>query len=412
LPTLISLWAIAIAALACAAVTLLGYALILRYRHALTMRLVPTARAGLADDASPPDESVCVIVPAHNESAVICALVRSLRAIEHPRLRVLLALDRCTDDTEAIARRESAGDERFRIVPVTQCPPDWAGKVNAIWTAVNQPEARSADALLFVDADTSLDPRCLKATLSLMRRRGLDLLSLLSTLTVGAWFERVVQPAAALELIYQFPLVRANKPDTPRPFANGQYMLFRANAYRDVGGHAAVKDELLEDLALARLVRDRGLRAGVFLADGLLTCRMYPDYPAFRRGWKRIYIESAKRKPGRLARSAWRLRLLNAALPVASASLMILAGAALILRPSGMDLTAPAVGLALALAALSAWALALGRLYATGGFPRWAVAFSPWAAWLVSGVLLEAARDLRRGEPVRWGGREYVREAR
>lgn len=376
------------------------------------MRLVPTARAGLAAPAAGEPERVCVIVPAHNEEAIIATLVRSLRALEHPGLSVILALDRCTDGTEEAARREIAGDARFRLLPITRCPPDWAGKVNAIWTAVNQPEAQEADALLFVDADTALDPLCLSATLGLMRQRGLDLLSLLSTLTVGEPFERVVQPIAAMELVYQFPLVRANRPETPRPFANGQFMLFRAGAYRAMGGHLAVKDELLEDLALARLARDKGLRTGVFLADGLLTCRMYPDYQAFRRGWKRIYIESAKRKPGRLTRAAWRLRILNTFLPGACVLLAALSGAALALGPRGMHMTAPAAGLALAAGAIGVWLLALSRVYATGGFPRRAVVLAPWAAWLVGGVLTEAARDLRRGEPVRWGGREYVRPAR
>src|SRR5690606_25140985 len=96
-------------------------------------------------------------------------------------------------------------------------------------------------------------------------------------------------------------------------------ILVRREAYEALGGHAAVRDELLEDMALARLAADRRLRAGVFVADGLLACRMYDSREAFRRGWKRIYTEAAKRRVGRLDRAAWRLRVFGVAFVLAAA---------------------------------------------------------------------------------------------
>ncbi len=164
--------------------------------------------------------------------------------------------------------------------------------------------AADADFLLFADADTLFSPGCIASALALMRERKLDLLSLLSTLTHDTWFERVVQTAAALELMRQFPLTRVNGVDgRRRAFANGQFMLFRRDAYDAIGGHEAVKDALLEDLALARRIDDGTRRLGVFMADGLFHCRMYADWPQFRRGWKRIYTEAASRRAKRL--SAW-----------------------------------------------------------------------------------------------------------
>jgi glycosyltransferase involved in cell wall biosynthesis len=66
---------------------------------------------------------VCVVIPAHNESRVISALVRSLRAETYPDMRAVLALDRCTDDTAALARAQIADDRRFEIVEIDACPP-------------------------------------------------------------------------------------------------------------------------------------------------------------------------------------------------------------------------------------------------------------------------------------------------
>src|SRR5205823_291327 len=96
----------------------------------------------------------------------------------------------------------------------------------------------------------------IRACVALLERRRLDLLSLLSTLTCDTWFERLAQPAAGFELVRQYPISRANRRSNPRAFANGQFMLFRRAAYDAIGGHGAVHDELLEDLALARRLAD------------------------------------------------------------------------------------------------------------------------------------------------------------
>ena len=76
------------------------------WRIAATRRTLPTARAGLALAAArtAPWPSVAIVIPAHNEARVIAELIASLRAIDYPRLRVTLALDRCTDGTPDLAR--------------------------------------------------------------------------------------------------------------------------------------------------------------------------------------------------------------------------------------------------------------------------------------------------------------------
>jgi hypothetical protein len=244
-----------------------------------------------------------------------------------------------------------------------------------------------SDALLFIDADTRLDPSCLAATLALARDRDLDVLSLLSTLTTERWFERVAQPSAGMELVYQFPLLRCNGRSCTRPFANGQFMLFRRSSYEAIGGHEAVKDELLEDLALARLIAERGMNAGVFIADGILRCRMYESWSEFTRGWKRIYTEASRRKQDRLFKRGWRKRLTGSIMPVGSAASAIVGGLALGASP---DAT---------MTAAAAWAFAGGAL-------------GLLAYGLVAGIVLAAAKDLRTGAPTRWGGRSYVRESR
>lgn len=379
------------------------------YRIAQTTAVVPTARAGLRlAEARPPFSPVCIVVPAHNEEEVLPALIASLRRLDYPAFHVVLALDRCTDRSAQVAREAVGADERFEIIEITHCPDDWAGKVNAIWTGVQKSAwTARADYLLFADADTLFDPGCLRATVALAADRELDLLSLLSTLTRRRWFERLIQPAAGLQLMYQYPIIRANRLEGRRAFANGQFMLFARAAYEALGGHHAVHDQLLEDLALARAVEARNMRAGVFLADGLLTCRMYPNWPAFRRGWKRIYTEAANRKPARLRRSALRMAAFGAALPAgAVAQILLLAG------PWAADIPFRAPLAITALFGLSAWLIAVSWVHRLGHAPAWEAAGSVVGSWMVAGILREAARDLETGQPTQWGGRTYARLSR
>ena len=344
-----------------------------------------------------------MVVPAYNESRVIAGLVRSLRNETYPQLRFVLALDRCTDDTAALARAEIANDDRFEIVEIDTCPDGWVGKVHALHAGVTRSRATAdAEFLLFADADTLFAPGCIAAALALMRDRRLDLLSLLSTLTHDSWFERVVQTTTALELMRRFPLTLANAERDRRAFANGQFLLFKRDAYEAIGGHAAVKDVVFEDVNLARLVDAGKRRLGVFMADGLLRCRMYADWAQFRRGWKRIFTESAKRKARRLSLWSWQIRLLGTFFPLWT--LVALAfGAALILQD-------PLRGWSMAglcVVALLVWAGALLRICATAHAPLWTAPLHIAGAWLTADLLAEAARDVRSQTPTRWGGREY-----
>jgi glycosyltransferase involved in cell wall biosynthesis len=370
------------------------------------MRVVPTLRLGQAlAAADPPTGRVCVVVPAYNEAGVIAALIRSLRTETYPQLRIVLVLDRCRDDTASLARAGVAGDERFEIIEVDACPAHWAAKVHAVHAGVTRSRgAADADYLLFADADTVFTSGCIAAAVAMMRHAKLDMLSLLSTLTHDTWFERVVQTAAVFELMRQYPLTLANALKDRRPFANGQFMLFTRDAYAAVGGHEAVKQELLEDLALVRLIDASGRKSGVFLAAGLFHCRMYADWAEFRRGWKRIYIEAANRRPRRLSRSARWIRWLGTILPVWMLSAgplapVVIAGDS----PMGWTL------LSLWPVALLLWVGALLRISTLSRAPRWTAPLHIVGAWLTADLLSEAARDVRLREPTRWGGREYVR---
>ncbi|MBX3321467.1 MAG: glycosyltransferase [Phycisphaeraceae bacterium] len=369
-----------------------------------TLAGLPTAGSALGRE-SPARHRVCMIVPAHNEASNIGALVASMRAQNDASARFVLALDRCTDDTESIARAAIGDDDRFEIVLIDSCPPEWAGKVHAAWSGASRSRAAAdADLLVFSDADCSFHPECLRACAVLLDERRLDMLSLLSTLSTRHWFEKVAQPAATLELMRQYPLLRANhEGDRQRPFANGQFMMFRASAYREIGGHEAVREALLEDIAFARLLARAGLRTGLLLAGEAMSCRMYDTWGQFREGWKRIYIEAANRKSRRLVHASLVARSTGTALPLCGV-LCLAMGLGI---DGGWDPLRVAA-IAFAGAGLLVWLAALLVAAKAGRSPLWAIVCHPIGSWLVGGILARAGKELARGVPTRWGGRQYV----
>lgn len=406
-----------------------------------TARELPTARDGvrLADardragfalsgagagsaTMAPAWPSVCVVIPAHNEGRSIARVAASLLAQDYQSLRVVFALDRCTDDTASVLASVVGTDARFEVVTVGECPAGWAGKTNAVWQGVQRSvHAGGAELLLFADADTEFAPACVRACVALLEARGVDLLSLMTTLSTERWFEAVVQPVACYEMLRQFPPRRVNREKLSRPLANGQFMLFTRRGYERVGGHEAVKEDLLEDIALAKAVRAAGMRIAFVLAAGMMHVRMYESFLGFFAGWKRIFGELAHRRPRRLRKYAVRTFVGDAVLPAMAAG-AVAWGGALGGATTGLALFSGEIGSALALIGAAAFwlgALGLGVMLAGlvagavwGRSPLYVVLFHPIGAVITALILWRSAGDIEAGRDVVWAGKRYKREAR
>jgi len=336
-------------------------------------------------------------------------------------VRAVFALDRCTDDTQA-ALRTVLGDDAFtsgrvEIVSVDACPDDWHGKPHAAHEGVTRAsKARDAELLLFVDADTRFAPMALRAAVALMQLRELGVLSVLSTLEVSHWWEKVAQPWAGFELMRKYPIDRINREKNPIGFANGQFMLFTRQAYDCVGGHEAVRRHVLEDIALAIRAKKRNVQVNLYFADGLFRCAMYDSWDAFRQGWKRIFIEGFRRRPARLRTAAGRLLVMGVGAPLASAVVMSIGAAQLFQatrwRAPIEEVWFSWVLLVVGVCGLAAWFTAAASVLRSQRLPvRWAV-LAPAGALCVVRILHRAALDLKRGRPMQWGGREFVRQER
>jgi len=382
----------------------IGYAgLVAIFYAAVLARMVrmlafaPRVRDGLAQPA--PREGwplVSIIVPVHNEERVIVDCMTSLLASDYPAFEVVVVLDRCSDRSRELLREFVARDARLRVIENDACPPDWAGKCNAARVGA---QAANGQYLLFTDADVRFDPGLVRAAIGLQLRDGHAMLSLLPRVVASTWLERIVQPIAALTLMMMYPIDKVNRRYRRRPFANGQFMLFERRAYERIGGHAATKNELLEDLAFARLVDASGARVGLAFALDMLEVRMYASYPALRDGWKRIFVEACRRRTKKLREKAWIALLVGVVAPLAQLGALA-AGVA-----GGHSMLVAAAAVVVTSIALQA--AALGIYYRFSRSPLRDVLSSPVGAALVARILWQGAEDLEQNRPLRWGGREY-----
>lgn len=344
---------------------------------------------------------VSIIVPAHNEERVIDEALTSLRASAYSDFEVIVAADRCTDQTADIVERHGREDSRIRLVRVSECPPSWSGKCHAAWSGYR---AATGHYLLFTDADTLFAPLLLKSSIRCMRDRKLDLLSLLGTLRSEKEFERTAQPVAAMALMRVFPIHRANRGEGKRrrPFANGQFLLFDRGAYERFGTHERIRHAILEDLVFALRMNSEGFRLALALAPELFFVRMYETEEAFVRGWKRILIEAMNREIPRLRRAAMRLRFLALTPLFLTAAVSIGCWIATVDAALGSCVAGTAAAAALLQSAALIWIYSIQRMRLSD------LTRFPLGAWQVGSLLSAAADDLKHERGIQWARLHYA----
>lgn len=219
-------------------------------------------------------ERVSVLVPARNEAGHLAATLASILASTGiDDLEVLVLDDGSTDGTGDLAR--SFADPRLNVLDggTADPPPGWLGKP---WACQRLAERATGSILVFVDADVHLEPNGLAGTVQAMRAAGFSLVSPYPRQLAGTPLERLVQPLVTWSWVATLPLGWSERSVRPSlSAANGQLLAVDANAYRAIGGHAAVAGEVLEDISLMRAVKRSGRTAATLDGSQIASCRMY-----------------------------------------------------------------------------------------------------------------------------------------
>jgi len=215
---------------------------------------------------------VSVCVPARNEAGNIARLLGSLVAQDHPHLEIVVVDDASEDATATLVAEVAAREPQVRLVRGSGPAPGWTGKNYALHLATQH---ATGEILLFVDADTYHDVSAVR-TVAVEMDRGLDVLVVLSGQEVPSLAEQVVNPffwGFLLSLVNPAEAEDPHKPDAA--MGNGQFAAFRRGPYLAAGGHGAVRDRTIEDVALVRHLKRAGARYALRVGPRLTQTRMY-----------------------------------------------------------------------------------------------------------------------------------------
>jgi cellulose synthase/poly-beta-1,6-N-acetylglucosamine synthase-like glycosyltransferase len=326
---------------------------------------------------------ISVVVPARDEERDIEQTLRLLSGQHYPSLEIVVVDDCSRDGTRAAIARAAADDPRIVLVDGSEPPPGWLGKP---WACAQAVDRAHGEWLCFTDADVRFAPDALASALAFALAHGQGGATLSPRLVCGSFWERTVQPVAALAILALVaPPLLSQRPDVPVALAAGAFMLVRRDLYERAGGHSAVRDRVADDLQLARAIKRAGGPLVLAHGEELLAVRMYHGHRELWRGWRK---NAAYGLPG--------------GVPVALAGAVAAAIGAL--APPIALVAGPRRRGALGLAALLALRASDRR---TAPTPLAYVATAPLGLAWIAAVTLVATLDRLRGGS-RWRGRRYA----
>jgi hopene-associated glycosyltransferase HpnB len=207
-----------------------------------------------------PAPRVAVIVPARNEADVISRSLHSLFAQDYAgELRIYLVDDHSSDETLSVARRLVAekGD-RLSIISARPLPAGWTGKMWALSEGVQSAMKFAPRYFLFTDADIAHAPDSITSLVARAEVGKLDLVSMMVRLECSSVAERALIPAFVFFFFLLYPPEWVNSPKHKTAAAAGGDILVRAEALERIGGIGAIRNELIDDCALARKIKEHG----------------------------------------------------------------------------------------------------------------------------------------------------------
>jgi chlorobactene glucosyltransferase len=336
--------------------------------------------------------SLSIIVPARNEERQIERCVRSLLATRHPDFEVIAVDDRSADATRAILDRVATQEPRLAVVAGAPLPQGWIGKS---WAIAQGVDVARGEWLLFTDADTVHDPLAASSAQRSAIGGGYDVVSLLTDQETIGTAERLFLPTILFVILLGIGALDDVNDPRKRDAAifNGQYIMASRKAYMAVGGHAAVRNEIAEDLELARLFkRDGRFRTLLAGSNALVRTRMYRSFGEIWRGFVKNFALGAR---GHGTQAVAGLTLLACVSPLSPILLV-----ALLLSRAWIAATVLAVAMAAVIA------IAESGMRAMRFRPGSGLAV-PLGLALTLAIFATSLFLMRVGSGVEWRGRRY-----
>ncbi|MGW1469057.1 glycosyltransferase [Streptomyces sp. NPDC002308] len=344
--------------------------------------------------------SVAVVVPARDEAPILPVSLPSLLAQDYPGEVFVVLVDDCsTDGTGELARKlaDRCGGLELQVVTPGEPEPGWTGKLWAVRHGIAAARRRGPEFLLLTDADIAHEPDSLRELVAAAGPAGPDgyaLVSQMARLRVESCWERLVVPAFVYFFGQLFPFRRVNRPGSRTAAAAGGCVLLRDEAAVRAGIPESIRQAVIDDVSLARVVKRTGGRIWLGLAERVDSVRPYPGLGELWRMVSRSAYAQLRHSPLLLAGTVPGLALVYLAPPVT-----LVAGSALV------DPAASWAG-GLAWTVMTVTYLPMLTYYRQS---LWLAPLLPFTALLYLLMTVDSAVQHYRGRGAAWKGRTYPR---
>ncbi|MGW7421519.1 glycosyltransferase [Streptomyces sp. NPDC054813] len=340
---------------------------------------------------------VCLVVPARDEAAVLPLSLPSLLAQDYPgRAEVFLVDDGSTDGTGELARELAArhGGLPLTVASPGEPPAGWTGKLWAVRHGISLARARGPEYLLLTDADIAHEPDSLRLLVAAARTGGFDVVSQMARLRVASLWERLVVPAFVYFFAQLYPFRRIGRKGSRTAAAAGGCVLLRADTAEKARIPDAIRDAVIDDVALARTVKGSGGHIWLGLADRVDSVRPYPRLHDLWRMVSRSAYAQLRHNPLLLFGTVVGLALVYLVPPAAVLTGAVTGNAAAALVGAGAWLV------------MTATYVPMLRYYRQ---PLRLAPLLPFTAFLYLLMTVDSAVQHYRGRGAAWKGRTYAR---
>ena len=237
----------------------------------------------------PIHERVAILIPMRDEEQNVNQVLDAAFASDSLDSFQIYALDDSSSDATLTRRGKRASDStKLTIINGKPLVSGWLGKPYACQQLADLAITEGADFLVFLDADTDISPRAVAASIHTMRRLGWDFISPHPREIAHSPLARLIQPLMQWSWFASVPVRLGISLKVPSmAIANGQFFIVSRSAYLHIGGHDAAKNQVLEDLEIARTLVRAGCKGGVAVAASVVECQMYETDQELRRGYSK-----------------------------------------------------------------------------------------------------------------------------
>ncbi|MDQ3020932.1 MAG: glycosyltransferase family 2 protein [Bacteroidota bacterium] len=229
------------------------------------------------------DVLVSVLIPARNEEDNIARCIKSVLNQSYGNIEIIVLNDNSSDRTGEIFN--SIEDSRLKIINGKPLEAGWVGKNFACDQLQRLAKGKY---LLFIDADTEMSKGCVSAAVFFAAENGTDLLSIMPYEESVTFWEKLVIPMLYFAVMVFLPVPMIEKSNLKQlAMGNGQFMFFKQSFYDKIGGHKSLKNKIVEDVWLARRIKEFGGK--LIFADGtdIMKCRMYKGFEEIWSGFSK-----------------------------------------------------------------------------------------------------------------------------